>query len=64
MSIMLAIVLSALELDRRSGPSDPPPIVHLLEKPPMPRKRGRPYRAHYRYTSVTSRNIGNASGRL
>lgn len=61
---MLAIVLSAIELDRRSGPMEPPPVVHLLENPPVPRRRGRPYRAHYRYTSVTSRNIGNASSRL
>jgi hypothetical protein len=61
---MLAIVISAIELDRSSAVVEPPPIVHLLENPPMPRERRRPYRAHHRYTGVTSRNIGNPSSTL
>ena len=64
MSIVLAIVLSAIEIDRGARVIEPPPIVHLLESPPMPRRRVRPYRAHYRYGGVTSRNIGNPSSTL
>ena len=63
-SLVLALVLSALELDRRSLPAEPAAIVHLLESPPEARRRGRPYRAHYRHSGVTSRNIGNPSSSL
>jgi hypothetical protein len=46
--MMLAVVLSALEVERGGPIRRPSPVVVVMENPPGPRLRGRPYRAHHR----------------
>jgi hypothetical protein len=46
--LVLAVVLSALEVDRRGRIVEPPPIVMRLEYVPRPLLRSRPFRPHYR----------------
>jgi hypothetical protein len=46
--LMLALVLSALEVERRGPIERPSPIVVVLTDPPGPKLRARPYRAHHR----------------
>jgi hypothetical protein len=46
--LMLAVVLSALEVERRGPLRRPSPVVVVLTDPPGPRPRARAYRAHAR----------------
>lgn len=55
--LMLALVLSALEVERRGLPQRPAPVVVVMTDPPGPRLRARPYRAHHR-RSVSHVGIG------
>ena len=48
LTLMLAIVLSALEVDRGGPVTRPSPIVIVPTDPPGPHLRSRPYRAHHR----------------
>jgi hypothetical protein len=52
LTLLLAAVLSSLEIERRGPVRQPAPIVVMLTDPPGPRRRSRPYRAHHRRTSV------------
>ena len=53
-SLLLAVVLSAVEMQRRERFVEPTPIVMMIEAEPWRHQRRRPYRARYRYSSVTS----------
>lgn len=59
--LMLAIVLSALEVERSGPPRRPSPVVVVLEDPPGPRRRSRPYRAHHRRSAIAGRSYPAAN---
>jgi hypothetical protein len=46
-TLVLAVVLSALEVDRRGRIVEPDPIVMKLEYVPRPLLRSRQYKPHY-----------------
>jgi hypothetical protein len=49
LTIVIAVVLSAIEIDPSWRPKQPTPIVMISGGPRPPRRRVRPYRAHYRF---------------
>lgn len=55
LTLVLAVVLSALEVDRRERFSEPTPIVLTLSGYAPPLLRARPFRSHYR-ESLARRN--------
>jgi hypothetical protein len=48
LTLVLAVVLSALEVERRERFTEPVPIVMTISYYPPPLLRMRPYRSHYR----------------
>lgn len=55
LTFVLAVVLSAVEIERTRRISEPVPIVMTIDRPPMRPFRARPYRAHYRHISSHTR---------
>jgi hypothetical protein len=50
--LMLAVVLSALDVERSGPPRRPSPVVVVLTDPPGAQRRSKPYRAHHRRAAV------------
>ncbi len=52
---VLAVVLSAADVERRRRITEPTPIVMTMDRPPVRPMRARPYRAHYRHIGAPRR---------
>lgn len=55
LTFVLAVVLSAVEVERTYRISEPTPIVMTIDRPPVRPMRARPYRAHYRNSTHSRR---------